>query len=146
MDVRVAQGPHCRSHHHRCHRPDARARWRANALNHPDSWLGSFFHLSRTELVFALGIYGFIASVLPVWLLLSPRGYLSSFTKIGTIFLLAVGVIIVNPDIKMPAITEFASGGGPIIPGPLFPFCFITIACGAISGFHALISSGTHPR
>jgi carbon starvation protein len=115
-------------------------------LNHPDSWLGSFFHLSRTELVIALGVYGFIASVLPVWLLLSPRGYLSSFTKIGTIFLLAAGVLIVNPDIKMPAITEFASGGGPIIPGPLFPFCFITIACGAISGFHALISSGTTPK
>ncbi len=115
-------------------------------LNSPDSWLGSFFHLSRTQLVIALGVYGFIASVLPVWLLLSPRGYLSSFTKIGTIFLLAAGVLIVNPDIKMPAITEFASGGGPIIPGPLFPFCFITIACGAISGFHALISSGTSPK
>jgi carbon starvation protein len=115
-------------------------------LNHPDSWFGSFFALSRTELVIALGVYGFIASVLPVWLLLSPRGYLSSFTKIGTIFLLAAGVIIVNPDIQMPAITEFAAGGGPIIPGPLFPFAFITIACGAISGFHALISSGTTPK
>jgi carbon starvation protein len=115
-------------------------------LNHPDSWLGGFFDLSRSELVIALGVYGFIASVLPVWLLLSPRGYLSSFTKIGTIFLLAIGVILVNPEIKMPAITEFASGGGPIIPGPLFPFCFITIACGAISGFHALISSGITPK
>lgn len=115
-------------------------------LNHPDSWLGSFFHLSRPQLVVALGIYGFIASVLPVWMLLSPRGYLSSFTKIGTIFLLAAGVLIVNPTIQMPAITEFAGGGGPIIPGPLFPFCFITIACGAISGFHALISSGTSPK
>jgi carbon starvation protein len=112
-------------------------------LNHPDSWLGSFFHLSRTELVIALCVYGFAASVLPVWLLLSPRGYLSSFTKIGTIFLLAIGVIIVNPELQMPALTEFASGGGPVIPGPLFPFCFITIACGAISGFHSLISSGT---
>ena len=81
--------------------------------------------------------------MLPVWLLLSPRGYLSSFTKIGTILLLAFGVMIVNPELKMPALTEFAGGGGPIIPGPLFPFCFITIACGAISGFHALISSGT---
>ncbi len=90
-----------------------------------------------------LCVYGFAASMLPVWLLLSPRGYLSSFTKIGTIFLLAIGVIIVNPEFKMPALTEFAGGGGPIIPGPLFPFCFITIACGAISGFHALISSGT---
>jgi carbon starvation protein len=112
-------------------------------LNHPDSWLGGFFHLSRTQLVFALCIYGFFASVLPVWLLLSPRGYLSSFTKIGTIFLLAAGVIIVNPELQMPSLTEFASGGGPIIPGPLFPFCFVTIACGAISGFHSLISSGT---
>ncbi len=112
-------------------------------LNHPDSWLGSFFHLSRTQLVIALCIYGFLASVLPVWLLLAPRGYLSSFTKIGTIALLALGVMIVNPELQMPALTEYASGGGPIIPGPLFPFAFITIACGAISGFHALISSGT---
>jgi carbon starvation protein len=91
-------------------------------------------------------VYGFAASMLPVWLLLSPRGYLSSFTKIGTIFLLAIGVIIVNPELQMPALSEFAGGGGPIIPGPLFPFCFITIACGAISGFHALISSGTTPK
>ncbi|MBL8138458.1 MAG: carbon starvation protein A [Acidobacteria bacterium] len=112
-------------------------------LNHPDSWLGSFFHLSRTQLVIALCVYGFFASVLPVWLLLAPRGYLSSFTKIGTIVLLAAGVMIVNPELKMPALTQYVSGGGPIIPGPLFPFCFITIACGAISGFHALISSGT---
>ena len=115
-------------------------------LNHPDSVLGSYFHYSHAQLTILLGIYGFIASVLPVWLLLSPRGYLSSFTKIGTILLLAFGVLVVNPDIKMPALTEFAGGGGPIIPGPLFPFCFITIACGAISGFHALISSGTTPE
>jgi carbon starvation protein len=115
-------------------------------LNHPDSTIGKFFLLSHHQLVIALGVYAFIASILPVWLLLSPRGYLSSFTKIGTILLLAIGVIIVNPEIKMPALTEFASGGGPIIPGPLFPFCFITIACGAISGFHALISSGTTPK
>ena len=115
-------------------------------LNHPDSWLGSFFHLSRTQIVIGLAIYGFAASMLPVWLLLAPRGYLSSFTKIGTIFLLAFGVILVNPEFKMPALSEFAGGGGPIIPGPLFPFCFITIACGAISGFHALIASGTTPK
>ena len=112
-------------------------------LNHPGSWLGSFFHLSRTQLVIALMVYGFLASVLPVWLLLAPRGYLSSFTKIGTILLLAFGVMVVNPHLQMPAFTQFVSGGGPIIPGPLFPFCFITIAGGAISGFHALISSGT---
>jgi carbon starvation protein len=115
-------------------------------ISRSDSWFASLFHLSRTQIVIALGVYGFMASMLPVWLLLSPRGYLSSFTKIGTIFLLALGVIIVNPELKMPALSEFAGGGGPIIPGPLFPFCFITIACGAISGFHALISSGTTPK
>jgi len=115
-------------------------------ISHSNSWFANLFHLNRTGIVVALGVYGFAASMLPVWLLLSPRGYLSSFTKIGTIFLLAVGVIIVNPELKMPALSEFAGGGGPIIPGPLFPFCFITIACGAISGFHALISSGTTPK
>jgi carbon starvation protein len=122
------------------------ALWAGEPISHSDSWFASLFHLNRTQIVVALGVYGFMASMLPVWLLLSPRGYLSSFTKIGTIFLLAVGVIIVNPELKMPALSEFAGGGGPIIPGPLFPFCFITIACGAISGFHALISSGTTPK
>ncbi|MCC7123605.1 MAG: carbon starvation protein A [Acidobacteria bacterium] len=112
-------------------------------LNHSTGWFANLFHLSRTQIVIALAVYGFAASVLPVWLLLSPRGYLSSFTKIGTIFFLAIGVIYVNPEFKMPALSEYVDGGGPIIPGPLFPFCFITIACGAISGFHALISSGT---
>ncbi|MDH4065847.1 MAG: carbon starvation protein A [Acidobacteriota bacterium] len=112
-------------------------------LSHSQSWFATMFDLSRTQIVIALAVYGFAASVLPVWLLLSPRGYLSSFTKIGTIFLLALGVIWVNPEFKMPAMSEYVNGGGPIIPGPLFPFCFITIACGAISGFHALISSGT---
>src|SRR5918995_2999837 len=122
------------------------ALWAGEPISRSDSWFASLFHLSRTEIVIALGVYGFAASMLPVWLLLSPRGYLSSFTKIGTIFLLAIGVIIVNPELQMPALSEFAGGGGPIIPGPLFPFCFITIACGAISGFHALISSGTTPK
>ena len=122
------------------------ALWAGEPISRSDSWFASLFHLSRTEIVVALGVYGFAASMLPVWLLLSPRGYLSSFTKIGTIFLLAIGVIIVNPELKMPALSEFAAGGGPIIPGPLFPFCFITIACGAISGFHSLISSGTTPK
>ena len=84
--------------------------------------------------------------MMPVGFTLAPRGYLSSFTKIGTIFLLALGVIIVNPEFQMPALSEYVGGGGPIVPGPLFPFCFITIACGAISGFHALISSGTTPK
>src|SRR5439155_2194364 len=88
----------------------------------------------------AVGIiaYGFVASVLPVWLLLCPRDYLSSFMKIGAVALLAVGVIVVNPRLSMPAVTEFARGGGPVFPGTLFPYVFITIACGAISGFHSL--------
>ena len=122
------------------------ALWAGEPISHSDSWFASLFHLSRTQIVIALAVYGFAASMLPVWLLLSPRGYLSSFTKIGTIFLLAIGVIIVNPELQMPALSEYAGGGGPIVPGPLFPFCFITIACGAISGFHALISSGTTPK
>jgi carbon starvation protein len=110
------------------------------------SSIGWVFTLSQKQLVIAMGIYGFVASVLPVWMLLAPRDYLSSFMKIGTIALLVTGVMIVNPELHMPAITKFASGGGPIIPGPLFPFVFITIACGAISGFHGLIGSGTTPK
>ena len=94
----------------------------------------------------SIAAYGFIASVLPVWMLLCPRDYLSTYMKIGTIFLLALGVIVIAPDIRMPAVTRFVDGGGPIIPGTLFPFMFITIACGAISGFHSLISSGTTPK
>jgi carbon starvation protein len=115
-------------------------------LNHATSSLGAALRLSRNELLFCLAVYGFAASVLPVWLLLSPRDYLSSFMKIGTIAFLVLGVVWVNPELKMPAVSEFAGGGGPIIPGTLFPFAFITIACGAISGFHALISSGTTPK
>jgi carbon starvation protein len=110
------------------------------------SSLGHFFVFTRTQLILLMAGYGFIASVLPVWLLLAPRDYLSSFMKIGTIALLIIGVIVVNPVLQMPAFTEFTAGGGPIVPGPLFPFAFITIACGAISGFHALISSGTTPK
>src|SRR3954468_7060612 len=109
------------------------------------SW-AHYFLFSRTQLIVLMAAYGFVASVLPVWLLLAPRDYLSSFMKIGTIALLIVGVIVVNPVLEMPAFTEFISGGGPIVPGPLFPFAFITIACGAISGFHALIASGTTPK
>lgn len=112
----------------------------------PGSFLDPFFNLSRNSLVLSITIYGFIASVLPVWMLLAPRDYLSTYMKIGTIFLLALGVIIIAPNIQMPAVTRFAEGGGPIIPGKLFPFMFITIACGAISGFHSLISSGTTPK
>ncbi len=112
----------------------------------PGSVLESFFTLSRTEITVAIAIYGFVASVLPVWMLLCPRDYLSSYMKLGTIFALVVSTILVAPKIHMPAISEFAGGGGPIIPGKLFPFVFITIACGAISGFHALIGSGTTPK
>ena len=102
--------------------------------------------LTKHQLVIALGIYAFFASVLPVWLLLTPRDYLSAFMKIGTIAVLVIGVIIVNPTLHMPAFTQYVRGGGPIVPGPLFPFAFITIACGAISGFHSLIGSGTTPK
>jgi carbon starvation protein len=111
-----------------------------------DSSYADLFRLSRTNITLAIAAYGFVASVLPVWLLLCPRDYLSSYLKLGTIGLLVVGVIVVNPPIQMPAVTEFIHGGGPIIKGPLFPFVFITIACGAISGFHALVSSGTTPK
>ncbi len=110
------------------------------------SSIGHWFVLSREQLIVAMAAYGFIASVLPVWMLLCPRDYLSSFMKIGTIAFLVIAVIVVNPVLHMPAFSQFTGGGGPIIPGPLFPFAFITIACGAISGFHALIASGTTPK
>jgi carbon starvation protein len=108
--------------------------------------IGQWFVLSRHQLTIALGVYGFAASVLPVWMLLTPRDYLSTFMKIGTILFLVLGVVIVHPTLQAPAVSQFAGGGGPIIPGPLFPFVFITIACGAISGFHSLIASGTTPK
>ena len=110
------------------------------------SSIGSWFHLSREQLIVSMAAYGFIASVLPVWMLLCPRDYLSSFMKIGTIAFLVIAVSFVNPVLQMPAFSEFTAGGGPIIPGPVFPFAFITIACGAISGFHALVASGTTPK
>jgi carbon starvation protein len=112
----------------------------------PSSFLAPYFTFSRDGIIIALVVYGFIASVLPVWLLLVPRDYLSSYMKIGTIAALVVGVILVHPDLKMPAFTQYVGGGGPIIPGKLFPFLFVTIACGAISGFHSLVSSGTTPK
>ena len=112
----------------------------------PSSPLSPLFNLDKNTLSILLAAYGFIASVLPVWMLLAPRDYLSSFMKIGVIFLLAIGVLSVAPVLSMPPITRFIHGGGPIIPGTLFPFVFITIACGAISGFHSLISSGTTPK
>ncbi|MFZ4876873.1 carbon starvation CstA family protein [Janthinobacterium sp. Mn2066] len=108
--------------------------------------LGPMFTFTGTELTWMLIGYGFIASVLPVWLLLAPRDYLSTFLKIGTILGLAIGIIVVAPYLKMPAMTKFIDGSGPVWSGNLFPFLFITIACGAVSGFHALISSGTTPK
>jgi carbon starvation protein len=112
----------------------------------PGSPLAGYFSHEKSTLVWALAIYGFLASVLPVWLLLAPRDYLSTYMKLGTVVLLACGVILLAPDLKMPAVTRFTGGDGPIIPGTLFPFMFITIACGAVSGFHSLISSGTTPK
>ena len=111
-----------------------------------ESSIGPVFTLSRNTLILLMAAYGFIASVLPVWMLLCPRDYLSSYLKIGTIAFLIIGVILVHPNLNMPALTPFTAGGGPVIPGKLYPFVFITIACGAISGFHALISSGTTPK
>jgi len=108
--------------------------------------LAGWFTLTGEQLTWLLIGYGFIASVLPVWLLLAPRDYLSTFLKIGTIAGLAIGVIFVSPELKMPAFTQFTDGSGPVWSGNLFPFLFITIACGAVSGFHSLISSGTTPK
>ncbi len=112
---------------------------------HGSPWARWFVYSDRT-IGLGLMIYGFIASVLPVWLLLAPRDYLSTFMKVGAIALLAVGVILVNPRLSIPPVTSFARTGGPVFPGPIFPFVFITIACGAISGFHSLVSSGTTPK
>ncbi len=119
-------------------------------------WGGQYVHASptwsvvftQTDKVLAWSIlfYALAASVLPVWLLLAPRDYLSTFMKLGTIFALALGVFLVLPDLKMPALTQFVDGSGPVVPGSVFPFCFITIACGAISGFHTLIASGITPK
>lgn len=104
------------------------------------------FDLDAQTLAIALVIYGFAASALPVWMLLAPRDYLSSFMKLGTVFLLAVAIVMIRPDMQMPALTPFIDGSGPIFAGAVFPFVFITIACGALSGFHALVCSGTTPK
>jgi carbon starvation protein len=106
----------------------------------------SMFSLSKTQISLIIPVYGFIASVLPVWMLLCPRDYLSTYLKIGTIVMLAAGIFIVHPDFQMPALTQYIHGGGPVIPGPVYPFVMITIACGALSGFHAIIGSGTTPK
>ena len=108
--------------------------------------LASKFTFGGLTLAFAIIAYGFAASALPVWLLLAPRDYLSAFIKAGAIFTLAAGILLVRPQVLMPPLTRFVDGGGPVFAGKIFPFCFITIACGAISGFHSLISSGTTPK
>ncbi|HVM48671.1 MAG TPA: carbon starvation CstA family protein [Candidatus Acidoferrum sp.] len=115
-------------------------------LIHQSPALAHVFGLRDITLAWAIIIYGFAASVLPVWLLLAPRGYLSTFMKLGTIFALAFGIFMVLPDLRMPAVSKFVDGTGLIIAGKVFPFCFITIACGSISGFHTLIASGTTPK
>ena len=110
-------------------------------------WGADLFHLDRTTIAIGIIVYGFIAAVLPVWLLLAPRDYLSTFMKVGVIVMLAGAIVIVRPEISVPAVSEFASGEtGPVFSGSLFPFLFVTIACGALSGFHALIASGTTPK
>jgi carbon starvation protein len=121
------------------------ALWGGRLVAEHPTW-GAFFTLKDTTLSFWLIAYGFVASVLPVWLLLTPRDYLSTFMKVGTVVALAIGILIVLPPIHMPPVTRFIDGTGPVFAGKLFPFAFITIACGAISGFHALIASGTTPK
>ena len=108
--------------------------------------LAPLFTYKGETLALMLIAYGFIASVLPVWMLLAPRDYLSTFLKIGTICALAIGIFFVLPDLQMPAMSQFIDGTGPVFAGSLFPFLFITIACGAVSGFHALVASGTTPK
>ncbi len=108
--------------------------------------LAPWFTYSAVALAIALIVYGFLASALPVWLLLAPRGYLSTFVKLGVVIMLGVGIVILRPELRLPPLTRFVDGTGPVFAGKIFPFCFITIACGAVSGFHALISSGTTPK
>src|SRR6478609_4338058 len=108
--------------------------------------LAPVFTLSAMTLAFSIILYGFLASALPVWLLLAPRDYLSTFVKLGVVLMLGVGILFARPELQLPAFTRFVDGTGPILAGKIFPFCFITIACGAISGFHSLISSGTTPK
>lgn len=111
-----------------------------------ESSFASWFTFKKDQVAVLMAVYGFVAATLPVWLLLAPRDYLSSYLKIGTVAALAIGILVVQPTIQIPMTTKFIDGGGPIIPGPWWPYVFITIACGAISGFHSLISSGTTPK
>src|SRR6266700_1597724 len=113
---------------------------------HSQANLATLFSLKDINLAWAIILYGFAASVLPVWLLLAPRDYLSTFMKLGTIFALVIGIFLVLPTLQMPAVSRFVDGSGLVVAGKVFPFCFITIACGAISGFHTLIASGTTPK
>src|SRR4029079_17910439 len=108
--------------------------------------LAPLFTFTGVTLTLLIIVYGFLASALPVWLLLAPRDYLSTFVKLGVVLMLGVGILFVRPELQLPAFTRFTDGTGPIFAGKIFPFCFITIACGAISGFHSLISSGTTPK
>ncbi|KOP56508.1 carbon starvation protein A [Pseudomonas coronafaciens pv. porri] len=119
--------------------------WVGGAVAADPTW-GPMFTFTGIQITWMLVGYGFVAAMLPVWLLLAPRDYLSTFLKIGTILALAIGILILAPELKMPALTQFTDGTGPVWKGALFPFLFITIACGAVSGFHALISSGTTPK
>jgi carbon starvation protein len=111
----------------------------------PGTALEAWLTLRGTTLAWWIMGYGVVASVLPVWLLLAPRDYLSTFMKIGTVAVLGLAIVVLAPTLKMPGITRFIDGTGPVVAGPVFPFCFITIACAAVSGFHALIASGTTP-
>src|SRR5205823_2277941 len=108
--------------------------------------LSSVFTLSSKQLAVAIVIYGFLASALPCWMLLAPRDNISTYLKIGVVVLLVAGILLARPVVNMPLVTPFIDGSGPVFGGAVFPFCFIVIACGAISGFHSLISSGTTPR
>ncbi|MCQ4164653.1 carbon starvation CstA family protein [Tahibacter harae] len=119
--------------------------WLGGVVAADPDWAARF-HFDGRQLAWMMIVYGFVASVLPVWFLLAPRDYLSTFLKIGTIVILALAIVAVRPDLQMPAVTRFIDGSGPVWSGSLFPFLFITIACGAVSGFHALISSGTTPK
>ncbi|MBB3102799.1 carbon starvation CstA family protein [Azomonas macrocytogenes] len=119
--------------------------WVGGVIGAHPYW-STVFTFSGEQITWMLIGYGFVAAVLPVWLILAPRDYLSTFLKIGTILALAIGILILSPDLKMPALTQFVDGTGPVWKGALFPFLFITIACGAVSGFHALIASGTTPK
>lgn len=119
--------------------------WFGGVIAHDPYW-GPALTFKDTTITYALVGYAFVSALLPVWLILAPRDYLATFLKIGVIVGLAIGIVILNPELKMPAVTQFVDGSGPVWKGTLFPFLFITIACGAVSGFHALISSGTTPK